>query len=251
MSSAIVSSSTPAHHGAERLFAGQLAEEYAELARICPAAADASQRVGGFMAAWRPDETLTVLELGTGTGATAARLLDARANLAITGIDNEPAMLRQAGEFLASAVADGRLTLVEQDALSYLRGLASDSLDAAASAYTIHNFLNGYRDDVLREIFRVLKPGGLFVNADRYTLDDPADQLKEIQDEIRGYFRVFGEMARHDLLEQWIVHLASDESPHHRMPLGEALATMTGLGFADILVRHRAGVNALLTAVKP
>src|SRR5690606_17024727 len=107
----------------------------------------------------------------------------------------------------------GRLRLVENDALSHLRDTPSASVDIVATAYTLHNFLNGYRLRVLEEIFRVLKPGGIFVNGDRYALDDSLAHLQSIQDEVRQYFRTFTALNRIDLLEQWIVHLFSDESP--------------------------------------
>jgi len=96
----------------------------------------------------------------------------------------------------------------------------------------------------------VLKPGGLFVNGDRYAVDDAAEHLKNTQQEVKDYFRVFSEMNRIDLLEQWIVHLFSDESEEHIMRLGPALDAMTGIGFQDIRVNFRDGVNALVSAVK-
>jgi hypothetical protein len=41
------------------------------------------------------------------------------------------------------------------------RGAAAGSQDLVASAYTVHNFLETYRDQVLNEIFRVLRPSGI------------------------------------------------------------------------------------------
>lgn len=239
---------------AEHLFHGPLAEEYAMLKLICPPAAEMSRLVGEAVAEWRsprPAERLEVLEIGTGTGITCTHLLAARDDLCIAGCDNSPVMLEQARRNLAEEIATGRLWLVERDALAELRGRPAESVDIVASGYAFHNFLDAYRTAVLRETFRVLKPGGLFVNGDRYARDDVAEQLPLIQEEVRGYFRILLELGRPDLLEQWIVHLFSDESPHHVMRLGPALQTMTEIGFVDVAVSYRDGVNALVRGVKP
>ena len=71
----------------------------------------------------------------------------------------------------------------------------------------------------------------LFSNRDRYAVDDAAEQLRNTQEEVNGYFRVYLEMNRSDLLEQWIVHLFSDESEEHIMRLQPALETITEIGF--------------------
>lgn len=120
-----------------------------------------------------------------------------------------------------------------------------------ASAYAVHNFLETYRDQVLNEIFRVLRPSGIFVNGDRYALDDTAAHTRLMQDDVRRYFKVFSSINRFDLLEQWVLHLFSDESADHIMRLGPSLTKMRGIGFDPVEVHFRDGVSTLLTAVKP
>jgi ubiquinone/menaquinone biosynthesis C-methylase UbiE len=242
-------------HQAEHLFYGAFAEEYHFLQRICPPAADMSRRVGEFVGNWNAAESqrpLTILELGCGTGITTNALLHHRPDAQLLSVDNAPAMLSQARERLTEAITEGRLALREIDALGALQSLPSASFDIVASAYTLHNFLFGYRHQVLAEIFRVLKSGGVFVNGDRYALDDPAAHLAATQDELRGYFRVFlGEMNRPDLLEQWVIHLFSDESEEHIMRLMPALAEMAALEFTTVTSHYREGVNTLVSGVKP
>jgi len=240
----------------ERLFSGLIGQEYSALDLIAPEAAAMSRRVGERVAEFAVKQgkgasTLKVLEIGCGTGVTTLALLQAAPNLSILSIDNEPVMLAQARENLSSFLGEGQVCLAEADALSALQGQPARSLDVVASAYAIHNFLDSYRDAVLAEIFRVLRPGGLFINGDRYALDDPAEQLKLTQADVRGYFKVFGKLNRFDLLEQWVVHLFSDESPEHVMRLGPSLKKLQHIGFGPIDVPFREGVNTLLTAGKP
>ena len=241
-------------HTAEHLFHGPIADEYDMLKLICPPAAEMSRRVGEFVGGWMPpyqQSSLNLLEIGCGTGITTAHLLSCRDDIEVLGVDNAPAMLSQARQNLAAALEEERLRLIEDDALSHLQKMPTDSVDIVASAYALHNFLSGYRQRVLEEIFRVLKTGGLFVNGDRYAVDDAAEHLRNTQEEVKGYFRVFLDMNRPDLLEQWIVHLFSDESEDHIMRLQYALDAMAEIGFRDIVLHFRNGTNAMVSAVKP
>jgi ubiquinone/menaquinone biosynthesis C-methylase UbiE len=240
----------------ERLFSGLIGTEYQMLDLICPAVADISRRVGDFAASLPLDAAgrgvpLSVFEIGCGTGRTTLELLKSRADCVITSADNEPAMLSQARKNLGTFIGEGRVRLIEADALSALQELAAGSQDLVASAYTVHNFLEGYRERVLAEIFRVLRPGGIFINGDRYALDDTIAHTQLIQEEVRGYFKVFPAIGRVDLLEQWVVHLFSDESPDHIMRLRPSVDKMREIGFDPVEVRFRDGVNTLLTAAKP
>ena len=241
-------------HTAERLFHGPIADEYDMLKLICPPAAEMSRRVGKFVGGWLPPYPhfrLNLIEIGCGTGITTAQLMACRDNIEIVGVDNAPAMLSQARQNLAAELENGRLRLIENDALSHLQGIPTDSIDIVASAYALHNFLRGYRRQVLEEILRVLKPGGLFVNGDRYAVDDAGEHLRNTQDEVKGYFNVFLAMNRPELLEQWIVHLFSDESEEHIMRLQSALDAMAEIGYRGIDLHFRDGPNALVSAVKP
>jgi ubiquinone/menaquinone biosynthesis C-methylase UbiE len=123
-------------------------------------------------------------------------------------------------------------------------------VDVIASAYTLHNFLNDYRNEVLKQCYRVLIPGGLFINGDRYGLDDISAHTALIQQEVSQYFKVLTELNRIDLLEHWIVHLFSDESQNHCMRESVAIRQMVACGFTHPVVQDRNDVSALLTALK-
>jgi ubiquinone/menaquinone biosynthesis C-methylase UbiE len=237
----------------ERPFSGPIGKEYEKLRLICPEAADMSRRVGEFLADWvRVREgRLKVVELGCGTGITTTAILSALGENPLVAVDPEPTMLAQARVNLFAWVKQGQLSLIEDDALSYLQTLPDASQDSVVSAYTLHNFVEDYRNQVLQEVYRLLLPGGLFVNGDRYALDDNGAHTRQIQEEARRYFAVFGKMGRIDLLEEWIVHLFGDESPDRVMRLSAALRTLSSIGFEPVAVHYRHGVNALVSAEKP
>ena len=236
----------------DAMFSGIIGQEYELLKLICPLAAKMSHLVGKTVKRYCQDKTSpqTALELGGGTGITTLALLTADENLQLLSIDNSDTMQKQARQSLDQWLQTGRLSLQLQDILMALKNTADASIDIVASAYTLHNFENGYRRRVIAEIHRVLKPGGLFVNGDRYALDDIDAHTRLIQQEVQGYFSVLIEEGRLDILEHWIVHLFSDESENHLMRETPALTQLAEQGFDAIQLTHRQQVNALVSARK-
>ena len=236
----------------DAMFSSIIGQDYEMLQLISPAATEMSRLVGNTVSAYpNTDEPLQVVELGSGTGITTLALLTAQDGIQVFSVDNEPTMQEQARQQLQQWVDQGQLTFCSDDALTALQQLASDSVDIIASAYTLHNFLNSYREQVIKEIFRVLKPNGQFINGDRYGLNDISNHTRAVQEEVSHYFKVLVPLNRIDLLEQWIVHLFNDESENHVMREAVALQQLQDSGFSAITVSHRSAINALVTAKKP
>jgi ubiquinone/menaquinone biosynthesis C-methylase UbiE len=237
----------------EAMFSGVIGQEYHALNLICPLAAQMSCLVGKAVANYSQNHSyqLNVLELGGGTGITSSAILSACENLILTSVDNEPTMQTQAKNNLKHWQEQDRLIFSADDALTALKALPNDSVDIVASAYTLHNFLDSYRAQVIAEVFRVLKSRGQFINGDRYGLDDISAHTLSIQNELAGYFKVFTAQNRLDLLEQWTIHLFADESENRVMRESVSLAQLAHTGFVNIQLSHRAEVNALVSADKP
>lgn len=237
----------------EAMFSGIIGQDYETLNLICPIATQMSRLVGVAASEYSAQSTdnLTVIELGGGTGITTLSLLAASDKLNILSIDNEPVMQEQAKKHLHKWIAKDKLIFCGDDALTALKNIETDSVDIVASAYTLHNFLDSYRNEVIQEIFRVLKPGGRFINGDRYGLDDISTHTRTIQHEVSGYFKVLTQIGKLDVLEHWIVHLFNDESENHVMRETVALNQLRDAGFSDINLTNRLEVNALVTATKP
>ena len=235
----------------ENLFTGPIAGEYDLLRLMCPNAATLARRIGEFIGAWRPGQPLEGFEIGCGTGICTLGLMASRSDLKLTAVDSAPQMLDQARINLANDIETGRLVLFKMDALGALQSMPDASIDFVASNYAVHNFDDDYRDQALKEIFRVLRPGGMLINGDRYANDDRDAHLADTQNIVRGWFRLFRQIDRLDLLEDWIVHLISDESPRIIMYYSPSLEQLRGIGFDDITVDFREGVDTLVRAVKP
>lgn len=237
----------------DAMFSGVIGQEYQTLKLICPLAAKMSQLVGDTLekyVAIRPKRFLSILELGGGTGITTLAILMAGEEVNVVSVDCEATMQNQAKQSLHKWVEQGRLSFDGRDALSVLKNTATASIDSVASAYTLHNFLDQYRAEVITEIYRVLKPGGQFINGDRYGLDDISAHTRMIQKEVSGYFKALIMINKLDVLEHWIVHLFSDESENHVMRESFSLQQLKQAGFKEIDLTHRCEVNALVSAVK-
>ncbi len=233
-------------------FSGIIGQEYDMLKLICPLATEMSHLVGVAVKKYSSinNNTITVVELGGGTGITTLSILLANDNASVVSIDNALTMQKQAKTRLKQWVEEGRLHFSSDDALTALKAMPENSIDIVASAYTLHNFEEQYRHDVHKEIYRILKGGGQFINGDRYGLDDVSKHTQIIQQEIAGYFKVLTQLNKLDVLEYWIIHLFSDESENHIMRESRTLQQLDNIGFKEITLSHRLEVNALVTAKK-
>jgi tRNA (cmo5U34)-methyltransferase len=232
-------------------FAGALGEEYETLRLICPNHPLLAKKLGEYVARWRHGAALRGFEIGCGTGISTHSLLSAAPGLSLVALDASAKMLEQARRNLSAEVAAGRLRFIEGDALEVLRGLADESFDVVASNYATHNFRADYRRQAFAEAFRALKPGGLFINGDRFALDDREAHVALTQSTLRHWFATFAKLGRPDVLEEWVVHLFSDESPDRIMPFTLTLEELGALGFAPIEIDFREGVDTLVAATKP
>ena len=239
----------------ENLFTGPIGEEYEMLRLICPNAAKLAGRLGDYVGAWGGSQgkapALQGFEIGCGTGISTVALLAKCPNLHLTAVDSSAKMLEQARRNLSEWVDAGRVDFIEADALGALERLGDAGLDLVASNYATHNFEDGYRRRVVREVLRVLKPGGLFLNGDRFAIDDPAAHLALTQSEVRHWFKTFAALNRYDLLQEWVVHLFSDESPEHIMYFSPAIEHLHEVGFSPVSIEYREGVDTRVAATKP
>ncbi len=237
--------------GEENLFKGAIGQEYQMLRLICPNAAALAGKLGDYLAAARPGATLKGFEIGCGTGVSSLALLAKNADLQLLAVDSSTKMLEQARANLTEWVKSGRMEILELDALDALIDQGDANFDVIATNYAMHNFRTDYRQRVFSECLRVLKPGGLLLNGDRFAMDDRAAHLAHTQAEVRHWFKTFANINRYDLLEDWIVHLFSDEFPDHIMYLTPTMTQLRGVGFEPVRIVQREGVDTLMVAIKP
>ncbi len=231
-------------------FRGKVGEEYELFKLACPHFDNLQKSVkDAIRAHFTKHSEITVLELGCGSGYTTEFILRAKPNINVIAVDNEKVMIAQAKKNLSHAIKKGKVKLALKDALSFLKTVKNNSIDAFASAFVLHNWKQDYRKAVLEEIFRILKKGGLFVNADKYMPNDKKEYMKGNIWQIRQ-FEIFSKSGRPDLKKSWMLHYREDDKPDTRMVENASILQMEKIGFKDIKKTFRRFLEATIIATK-
>ena len=113
----------------------------------------------------RPDHQ--ILDIGCGTGTFVVLLKRQFPTARVIGLDPDPKALRRAQNKVARAAVDVQLDRGFSDELPY----ENDSFDRVFSSFMFHHLDEQEREKTLKEVLRVLKPGGSF-----HLLDFTADE---------------------------------------------------------------------------
>lgn len=138
------------------------------------------------------DETMTVADVGTGTGFVAAGI--APRVRGVVAVDNSPAMLEVARENLGE-LGVTNVELLKGDVMAL--PLENDSVDAAFANMVLHHAESPAT--MLREMVRVTRPGGTVAVVDE--VEHPYAWMREEHADVwlgfekhlvEGYFREVG-----------------------------------------------------------
>jgi tRNA (cmo5U34)-methyltransferase len=140
-----------------------MAEEIPDYKRLQEALVDAVRNVAAGRA----------LELGTGSGETARRVMAAHPDADLVGIDASAPMLRAARETLAPY----RAQLTEQRLED---ALPPGPFDLVFSALAVHHLDGAGKADLFARVREVTATGGVFVLADLVVPVDPADVVTPV-----------------------------------------------------------------------
>jgi ubiquinone/menaquinone biosynthesis C-methylase UbiE len=104
----------------------------------------------------------TVLDIGCGTGSLALLAKEKVGPGQVFGIDASPEMIARARRKAARAGADVAFAVAPAQALPF----DDNSIDVALSTLMLHHLPRPSRDELAKEIRRVLKPGGRVLAVD-------------------------------------------------------------------------------------
>ena len=99
-----------------------------------------------------------ILDLGCGTGTLALLVKRAHRGAEVFGLDADPAALKIAREKLEAAGVAVQLDQGLASALAY----GEESFDRALSSLFLHHLPSELKVEAMREVLRVLRPGGEF-----------------------------------------------------------------------------------------
>jgi tRNA (cmo5U34)-methyltransferase len=189
---------------------------------------------------------LNILEIGFGTGITSLKILD-QTNSKLVGIDNEPKMLEKALNTLKEY--EERCELIVEDALYYLNKQKDSYFDIIVNVWVLHNIPSLIRQEITKEIYRVLKPRGMFLNGDKIASDDPKIHQSQLELQFK-MFQDFNNIGRKDLELEWTKHYIEDNKLDKRLNQTEFIDYLKLVGFSKVNLIKRYNLDLILTAIK-
>lgn len=112
-----------------------------------------------------------VLDLGAGTGLLSAEVVAAFPEASIELLDGSESMLAEARRRLGAAVSGVHVADMAD-------ALPAGPFDAVVSALAIHHLEHADKRALFARVLEVLRPGGVFVNAEQVT--GPTPELTEV-----------------------------------------------------------------------
>lgn len=129
-----------------------------------------------------------VLELGTGTGETALRLLARHPRALLVGLDSSRAMLARARERLPADRVQLQLADLQDP-------LPDGPFDVVVSALAVHHLDGVAKADLFRRVAARLAPDGRFVLADIIVPADGDDVVAPIEDDYDKPSSIFDQLS--------------------------------------------------------
>ncbi|MFH1737782.1 MAG: class I SAM-dependent methyltransferase [bacterium] len=137
------------------------------------------------------DREVRILDLGCGPGSLAQRALQRWPKARAVAVDSDP-VLFELGRWMIDET-DGRMQFIRADIREDGWWVAYDGVfDLVLSATALHWLSQVHLSETYERIYRILKPGGAFMNSDHFASDDPdlqARQRKELEVKQREAFR--------------------------------------------------------------
>jgi tRNA (cmo5U34)-methyltransferase len=148
-------------------------ERYPECVSEIPHYAELQEATGAAAAG---SDVREVLDLGTGTGETAHRVLALHPHARLTGVDESPPMLAEARRKLPpEQVRELRVGRLQDP-------LPSGPFELVVSALAIHHLSAAEKRDLFRRVAEVLTRGGRFVLSDVVVPERTEDAITPLEE---------------------------------------------------------------------
>jgi len=136
----------------------------------------------------RKKSSLKILDVATGSGRTLKQLRGAFSKEKILGIDLSGSYLKEASRFISN---------LDGDLIELIKGNAEElpfeenSLQGITCVYLFHELPRNVRENVLKEFFRVLEPGGILILADSIQVSDSPDFIQIMESFYKSFHEPF------------------------------------------------------------
>lgn len=186
------------------------------------------------------DRELRVLDLGAGTGLLSAGIAARYPRAQLVLVDLAPAMLHVAEQRFAGHDAE-RVTF---HLLDYARQPLKGTFDLVISALSIHHLTDADKETLFKKIYRILEPGGLFINADQVSGENAVAE--------KIYRCRWLKKVRDSGISDEALRAAMKRMKEDRMsPLSSQLDWLNKAGFDDITVWYQYYSFVVYSGTKP
>lgn len=230
-------------------FPDELVDDYDISLAAFPEIYKLRERVAEVLAEYYTGRKARLLEIGCGAGEATEYILTKSSNLDIIAVDISSVMIARMQDRYRFLIEQGRLEPVCVNVFGYIKGCADESFDGVTSSWTIHNFTTDQRQELYQDILRTLRPGGLFVNMDKYIPDDSAAEESSLED-FKHRLKYIYQLGRPDIAEASLKHELADRAPEYIMREQESVEILKELGFKNVRIVMRLGREAVLVAEK-
>ncbi len=170
---------------------------------------------------FKPEDKISILDLGCGTGHGMNLILKKFPKAMVTGIDYSAKMTEKSEKNLETF--SGRYTLLEQN---FNEIEFPQKYDAIVSAVAIHNSTHAQKRRLFKRIYASLNKNGVFINGDFITGEN-----KEIDLQYKSIYRKY---LKNNLsgaeLKVWLKHAFEEDMP---IQLSKQFAILKMIGFRD------------------
>ena len=170
-----------------------------------------------------PEDEIRVLDLGAGTGLFAWHVMERFRKASLVLYDVSARMLDVARDRFSDSL--DWVSIVEAD----YRGLdAVDAYDVAVSSLSIHHLAHTDKKELFRQIYRALRPGGVFINLDQ--IEGSTQGLRDL------YWETWLEKVRASGAEEGKVQesIRRRRELDNDASLADQLCWLSDAGFSDV-----------------
>jgi len=243
-------------------FEGIMGEKYVKTMRvICPQHEEAKRRLKREIEyrVWNSmvenSRPRTLLDLGCGGAEFIRELNDfQRLKLKFIGIDSSPVMIKKAIQEVQGsyrAYPNSYIKITRADITDYLKAmiLLGQTVDIVTTNFVLHNFTNEERAKTLPLIYEAISPGGWLYMNDKIVRTNPQAHARDLRLQYRR-IESLAEKGMPELVQPWKNHYAYDESPERKMTEKNLKISLREVGFKEVRVFYRYGMDAVLEARK-
>ncbi len=177
------------------------------------------------------------LDIGCGDGILASAVIKKYPGAAGTLVDFSSTMLKEARKRLDKR-GKGKLRFIKADfgVRGWAKTLAKSSFDAVVSGYAIHHQPDGIKKRIYKEVFGLLRPGGVFINIEH--VSSPAKRLSAAFDDlfIDSLYAAGKKTGAHASRAQVAAkyHDRPDRAANILSPVETQCSWLKTIGFADV-----------------